>query len=166
MDTHLSELRSILTSELAVYDRLIDTARRMNEAIKSRDIDAVRSFTLNYDNGFVKIESLEERRLAVSDGIRQSLGLAGRHLTLQQLAAAVPEKERAELLALRSTLRKRVGELSGLNVSNRVLLEESLAAVAKNFELVMMTQNSAAVYGQGGTMAREPVRRNIVNRTA
>ncbi|MBD3317863.1 MAG: hypothetical protein GF344_18925 [Chitinivibrionales bacterium] len=166
MNPSLSELKNILTSELKVYDELIGTAGEMNDALKGRDIEAVRSFTLNYDNGFVKIESLEERRLAIADMVRESVGLPGRHLTLQQIADVVNREDREELLALRTELKRRIAALSRINVSNRILLEESLAGMAKNVELMTATQKSAPVYGQKGTIAREPLRTNIVNRTA
>jgi flagellar biosynthesis/type III secretory pathway chaperone len=166
MNSPVSELKSILTAETAIYDELIESAARMNEALKSRDVEAVRSFTVSYDNGFVKIESLEERRLAIADMLKESLGLSARHVTLLQVAEALVARERDELVALRAALRKRIAELSRLNVANRILLEESLSAMAKNLELVMTTRKDAAVYGQGGTLAREPLRRSIVNHTA
>ncbi len=160
------QLAEALSDEIRVHTELVETAEQMREAIKRKDLHDVQQTTSHYDTRVGRIEDIEERRLAVCDSLCEALGKAKRHLNLSGIIGALPPDTRTSLAQLRSQLKDKISQLSRLNTSNNILLEASLAAVAKSFEVMARSHQRLDGYGRTGTPASKTVSRNIVNKIA
>ncbi len=166
MDSQFDELKKVLSDEVEIHNSLVKTAQDMNKFIKEKDIAAIQRLTALFDAYSGQIESKENRRLEICDNLTKKIKPENRHTNLNAIISLLPENQRKVFTEIRNSLKAKISELSKLNTSNRILLNESLEVIAKNFDLIMQFQNKLAGYKQSGTMDKTPVRRNIVNQTA
>ncbi len=166
MDNQFEELQSILTDELNIHTNLVTIAEEMNSAIKGKDVVKVQRYTAQFDACIGQIEVLEIKRLELCDGIAQVFKPKNRHLNLQSIIALMPEDKQKIISKTRASLKSKINDLVKINISNQLLLNESLLVIGKNFELVTRFQNKLAGYKHTGAMDKEPVRKNIVNQIA
>lgn len=163
----VEELTGILRAECAVHERLIETARLMNAALRREDPAEVRKLSTRYDAQTAEVEVLEEKRLAACDALTVTLGLGGRHANLAMLTDALPPELRPPLEEVRARLRENLRDLSKINVSNQILLQESLENISRTIRAITAAgPNKYAPYKREGSKSTDVVRRNIVNRTA
>ena len=166
MDKQFEELKSILTDELTIHDELVKTAKEMSNAIKEKNVDLVQMLTGKYDNFIWQVELLEVRRLELCDRITKTVKPQNHHMNLQNLILIMPKEERKPFTELRASLKGKIGELVRINTSNGLLLNESLEAINKNFELFSQIQNKFNGYKKSGTMDKKTVKKSIVNQIA
>ncbi len=166
MDQHFRELKKVLTEELEIHANCVTTATAMNTAIKEKDVEKVQWLTDQFDNFMARIEILEMRRLELCDSITKAGKTENRHLNLQNIIALVPGEERKSFEDIRASLKKNIANLAKINTANQLLLNESLKAIEKNFELFAQSQTIPSGYKQSGVMERKSIRKNIVNQVA
>ena len=166
MDKQFEELKSILTDELTIHNELVKTAKEMSNAIKEKNVDLVQMLTGKYDNFIWQVELLEVRRLELCDRITKTVKPQNHHMNLQNLIFIMPKEERKPFTELRASLKGKIDELVRINISNRLLLNESLKAINKNFELFSQIQMKFNGYKKSGTMDKKTVKKNIVNQIA
>lgn len=166
MEKQYEELKSVLADELSIHSDLVKTAEKMNAAIKKKDVDTVKILTARYDEYIGQIETLENKRLELCDGITKALKPQNRHMNLKSIIAMMPKEQQKPFSDIGTSMKKKINELSRLNTSNQILLNESLTAIGKKFELITQFQNKLAGYKQSGTIDKEQVRRNIINHIA
>lgn len=166
MDKQFEELKSILTDELTIHNELVKTAKEMSNAIKEKNVDLVQMLTGKYDNFIWQVELLEVRRLELCDRITKTVKPQNHHMNLQNLIFIMPKEERKPFTELRASLKGKIGELVRINTSNGLLLNESLEAINKNFELFSQIQNKFNGYKKSGTMDKKTVKKSIVNQIA
>ncbi len=166
MEKQFEELKFLLTEELNLHADLVKKAKEMNDAIKGKEVARVQLLTALYDTTIGQIEVLEVRRLEVCDAISQTLMLKTRHTNLHGLLQYIPKEERESFALLRDSLKTRLQELVRTNTSNQILLNESLQAIGKNFEILVQQQSKFANYKKSGAMSKETVKKSIVNHIA
>jgi hypothetical protein len=166
MDKAYENLKTVLEEQARLYGQSVTVATEMNAALKIKDVDGVRKSAHRFDSLSVKIESLEGKRLAMCDELGRRSADARRHAGLQGIMDALPENEQREFTAIRRELKNSITALAGLSTSNQLLVEESLLALNKNFDIIAQTRNKPAGYKQTGVVARQSVRKNLVNQIA
>jgi len=166
MDKKFDELKTALSQELDIYTSLVKTAESMNRSIKEKSVDEVKQLTSRFDTYIEQVERLESRRLEICDAIVKEHKPQKQHLNLRTIITLLPEEEQRPFLDIRTSLKAKINELSKLNISNELLLKESLAAIGKKFELITHSQNNIAGYKHTGNMDKDPVRKSIVNHIA
>jgi flagellar biosynthesis/type III secretory pathway chaperone len=163
----IKQLITIIAEELQTHDKLVETARNMNTAIKKKEVREVQHLTQTYDALAGRIEELEELRLKSCDDYAAALTGKQQHMTLVNVIATVTDEQlKNELGSLRANIKDRITALTRLNTSNQILLEASLAMIAKNFELMLSARAKFKGYGHGGQMDSRNISRNIVNKIA
>lgn len=166
METLLEKLEKILKSELDEHITFLDTARAFNHAIKEEDLGKIEQQRLVQDETVCRIEKLEDQRMECCTELAQSLGIGSRPFRLAQLLEKLPEHWRSRLEDIRRTLRNKVNELSKMNISNRILLEEGLRMVEHTFSSIRKCGSSRyAAYGQRGQVTGGTGPRTIFNQT-
>ena len=165
-DESISLLIKILSDELQVHQSLIDAAKGMNEAIRSKDLKNLQAYTARYDALIGRLDDLEEQRLEACDSYAKA-HTEHKHLTLIALLSLhTSEPQHSELVKIRSSIKDKIVELTKLNTSNHILLEASLAIIAKNFEIILKTQEKFQGYGYGGAPTLRNINRNFLNKIA
>ena len=138
----------------------------MNGAIKEKEVARVQLLTALYDTLIGQIEILEVRRLEVCDAISRALMLKSRHTNLHGIIQHLPNEDQGSFTHIRDSLKSKMQELVRINTSNQILLNESLQAIGKNFELLARQQSKFANYKKSGAMSNEIVKKSIVNQIA
>ncbi len=163
MDKLFEDLKTVLTDELTLHSELVNAAEKMNHAIKEKNVEAVHSMTGIYDSIIGQIDTLEAKRLEICDGIAQKGNPPKKHMTLQSALTLLSKKEQEPFFDLRKALKDKVNSLSRINTANELMLNETLLAVSKKFELITHFEVKKGSYKNTGTMDTATVRRNIVN---
>ncbi len=166
MDEKFDELKSVLSHELEIYESLVKTADQMNQAIKQKEVDDVKQLTSRFDTYIEQVDMLESRRLEICDAIAREIKSEKQHMNLHNIITLLPKEKQQPFLEIRTSLKFKINELSKVNISNQLLLKESLIAIGKKFELILQSQNSIAGYKHTGNMDKEPIRKNIFNHIA
>jgi flagellar biosynthesis/type III secretory pathway chaperone len=135
----------------------------LNTAIKEKNVDKIQRLTEQFDTLIGQVEVKEVRRLEVCDSITSAYKPENRHMNLLNIITLIHEKERKPFTEIRAALKKKIAELAKINKSNQLLLNESLTAIGRNFELLAESQAIPAGYKQTGAMAKQLMRKNIVN---
>jgi uncharacterized coiled-coil DUF342 family protein len=155
----------ILRSEARVNAELVAAAQEMCAAIKAADVAKVQKLTTRYDELSFQMQQLEEKRLETADALARELGIRAGHVRMAELVKALPAECRPALLEVRAELQRRIAELTRVTASIQVLLEESLATVARIVTLASRAASKTTGYGQGGVKVEDGRRRVIVNKT-
>jgi flagellar biosynthesis/type III secretory pathway chaperone len=162
---HLDRLKTVLDKELALHAHLLETAQALNEALKKRAVDEVHKVSLHYDETTMQIERLEEQRLLLSDALAKHYGESG-HVNLRTLIALMPADKRPEFEELQRNMKLKIGELTRINTSNKILLEASLSTIARTVEMMTLTENKLAGYKSLGQKDTKPIQRALFNQIA
>jgi len=166
MNKETEQLVEILTEELRVHSELLQSAQSMNDAVKSSDLSAIRNTTERYDTLSGQMEELEERRLGICRLVASLPGIGRHHLTLRDIIALVPSPLKGTLTQLRNSLRRNIMELSSLNTENNILLDESLTAITKSFEVVSVRTTAPSGYKRSGNAGPTTTVKHLINKTA
>ena len=166
MNPLVSELSAVLGKELSIHEQLVAAAADMNVALKAKRTADVARGNAQYDSLCCQLDALEEKRLAVSDNLAAAIGCNHRHATIAQIVARLPADEAAMLLNLRRRLKTALGELSKLNHSNRMLLENGLQVIEKTFEIIINNCRKTTGYLAQGIQARTSLNTAVINRVA
>jgi flagellar biosynthesis/type III secretory pathway chaperone len=137
----------------------------MNGAIKAEDLPAVKEMARQHDEITNQLEDLEEKRLAISDALATLLGFPN-HPNLSRIIEKLPPNRSAKLTALKTGLKTVIGELKGINSTNRILLIESLHTIAKIFEFIDIAKAKLSGYKYQGKKASALITRTMINTVA
>jgi|GEM_PF-936952 len=163
----ITQLVAVLEDEVQAHENLVETAQRLNDAIKRKDVKDVQAQTQRYDSFIGRVEELEEQRLALCDAYAQASTGDRRHMTLAAIIASLSDETlRGRVSALRASIREKIMTLSRLNTANQILLEASLAGIAKSFEIMLRSREKFQGYGNGGVPTPRTTTRNILNKIA
>ena len=166
MKALIEQLAAVLERLCGLHTELCGIARRMNEALRRKDVTAVQKHTAAYDLQICEIEKLEEERLTLCDGIARQMNSPGRHLTVAVIMESAGEDERKRLQKSRTELKARIGELAGINTSNQVLLAETLNDIDVTMRIVAKAGDKFAGYGHQGTREQAGTAQRLINHVA
>jgi len=163
MDKLLEQLVDILKSESALHQDLLKTANALNEALKAKDLDSIESCTSIHDEQVYQIGRLEEKRIECTCEIAGLQKINEEYLKMDCLLQRIPQKWRTSLSELQLKLREQIRELSNINTSNRILLQEGISFINSN---ILMFQSSPRThqYGGKGKSAVIATGRNLINK--
>jgi len=164
MEDLLPRLENLLAKQIEAHDNVLETGKKMNAALKQKQLEEIQRLNMNYDAYVGRIEEFEEQRLAVCDEIAKTMDK--RHVNIATIIEVLNEDQRGTLTRYRSLLKEKIGQISRINTSNFILLEASLAAISKNVEVIARSQEKYQGYGQGGVKASRKVSRSIINKIA
>lgn len=138
MDTKrlFDDLIQLLTQENDIHCHLIDIASSMNSIIKHEDIASLQKSSSMYDEQICLLEKAEERRIECCVRIQKALGESVSSSRLATLMNYCDQEQKATLEALKTSLNSRISELSRINTSNSLLLEEGIGAIARTFDMI------------------------------
>ncbi len=163
MEKLLEQLVDILKNESDLHQDLLKTADTLNEAIKTKNLESIMNCTSTQDEQVYQIAMLEEKRIECTCKIADLLELKEEIPKMDSLLQRVSQKWRTSLSALQLKLREQIRELSKINTSNRILLEEGISFINSN---IMMFQSSPRThqYGGKGKSAVIAPSRNLINK--
>jgi hypothetical protein len=162
MDALATELEAILNCELILHEKLLESAKKMNLAIKEEKLDMVTGAQRQYDDLICKIEKQEEKRLAASDRIAKHFKMEQR-VNLEKTLSLFPEQYRKPLEDVRSRLKSTLSALNKVNTVNRIMLEETLKTIAKSFEIISIASQKLNGYKRLGKKDYVKTSRPIFN---
>ncbi len=165
MEARIRELETVLEEEFVVHDQLLGAAIAMNGALKREAVEEVQKANTTYDECGFRIEQLEEKRLSISGEIGRLLNLPA-HGGLLRIIEALPVDHGTRLSEVRAKLHGVIAKLHKANVSNRILLTESLLTIAKTFEFISTASEKFTGYKRRGKKDPSKISRTIINAIA
>jgi flagellar biosynthesis/type III secretory pathway chaperone len=170
MDQLLDSLTTILENEVQLHDDLIRSAGNINKTIRESDLDGLQKNTTQYDEQICVLEKLEEKRLEHCRQLGRNAGMEEERIRqavpLNALMEHLPQENRLKLETIRAHLRSKMQELSKVNTSNKILIEESLSAITSTFSIIRKSAERFAGYGQKGNMAVKKTGCALINKIA
>jgi hypothetical protein len=157
MENQIQELESILKQELDLHNSLLHVAKEFNGAIKENDIEMIQKKTTEQDEHICSIERLEESRNNCCKALHQQFNIAINNIKLTHIIDKMPENWKSRLAQLHSSLKAVIQELSFINSSNRILLEEADRIIGKTLTYIIKPVNPHYSYSQQGKV---PVKRS------
>lgn len=166
MNKLLEQLENILNAESDLHCDLLQTAKLLNEAIRSKNLDQIQKHTLTYDELVYKVQNLEEKRIECATDLCIILGIKGEAPKMNSLLEKVSEDWRRKLITVQKTLKNQISELSKINDSNNILLQESILFISKNILMFQQASTRNYRYGEKGKATSSHLGRNLINRVA
>lgn len=163
MDKLYDKLLGILSSETQLHELLVEAALAFNNAIKEDNLDKIQSCTAIHDEQICQLEKLESQRTACCSSIASALKL--KTIRLNTLLDHAPDSIKNELSSVHSALKSKIGELSRLTTSNRVLLENGLAFITNSVTYIQTTQKKLLPYGCGNKKSSAFQSYAMINKT-
>jgi flagellar biosynthesis/type III secretory pathway chaperone len=156
MEKQIQELESILKQELDLHNSLLHVAKEFNGAIKENDIELIRRKTTEQDEHICSIERLEESRNICCKSFLSQFNIAINNIKLTQIIDKLPDSWKTRLSQLHSSLKAVILELSNINSSNRILLEEADRIIGKTLTYIIKPVKSHCSYSQQGKVPVKP----------
>lgn len=166
MEELLEKLESILNKELSTHESLLQTANLFNKAIRESDIAALQQYTTIHDEQSFKIEKLEEQRIDCSNTIALKLGIKSESPKLSMVLEKVSVHWAEKLKKIQCSLKAVLHELSKINASNKILLEEGLKYINTTVKMMQKPEPKFSQYGIRGASSNPSPGRNFINRIA
>lgn len=164
MEKLLEKLELILKSECDLHEELLGTANLFNDAIKKNDLAAIQKFTTQHDEQVYQIAKLEEQRIECATNLARELSLSVETPKMAAVLEKVPPEWHQRLSTVQSKLKEQISELTRINTSNRILLEESLHFINSNIVMFQKSSIRNNNYGDNGKHANISAGRNLINR--
>jgi DNA repair exonuclease SbcCD ATPase subunit len=152
IEMNYEELASILGKEFEAHEQLLSAATQVNDAIKGSDIPTLQKHSSHLDNQVIMIEQIEQVRGECCKTLSRAIGIERTSVKLATLIEKAPARFREKLSSLHRALKELIGNISRINVSNRVLLEEGLELVRGRIAIIANPTDRFAQYRQGGRL--------------
>ncbi|MFP4164037.1 MAG: flagellar protein FlgN [Chitinispirillaceae bacterium] len=130
------ELIQLLTQENEIHQHLVDIAASMNSIIKKDNVIELQKSSSKYDEHVCILEKVEERRIECCSRIQNALGENVQSNRFASLVGFCEPQQRKKLENLKESLNKRIAELTRINTSNSLLLQEGLGAISRTFDMI------------------------------
>jgi hypothetical protein len=150
MEKNLEELESIMKQEIDLHNSLLVVAREFNVAIKENDIELIRKKTLEQDEHICSIERLEDSRQECCESLSSKLNFATKTIKLKSIIDFLPPSWKNRLSQMHSSLKSIIGELTTINTSNRILLEEADRIIGKTLTYFIQPPKVKTSYSNQG----------------
>ncbi len=164
MDKLFEQLAEILSRESEIHQDLLKTAKTFNEAIKAEDLESIQNCTSIHDEQVCQIAKLEEKRIECTSEIAGLLGIKDEIPKISAILPRVPQEWQKRFSALQMVLKEQIMEISKINTSNRILLQEGLSFINNNVRIFQQPTTRNFQYGGKGKSAGIPVSRNLINK--
>jgi flagellar biosynthesis/type III secretory pathway chaperone len=166
MEKSLQELEHILSREVEIHSSMVETAEAFNKAIKENDLTALQQHSSEQEKQIYQIEKLEEQRVECFKTISSFLGLPAAVSKLHQIIEKLPEQWRQKFSSIHTSLKQKINDLSKLNTSNQILIEEAIGFIGNTFSFLQQANGKFAQYGIKGRTAGTPSTSTLINKTA
>ncbi len=166
MEKSLQELEHILSREVEIHSSMVQTAEAFNKAIKENDLSALQQHSSEQEKQIYQIEKLEEQRIECVKTISSSLGLPAAVSKLHQIMEKLPEQWRQKFSSIHASLKQKINDLSKLNASNQILIEETIGFIGNTFSFLQQANGKFVQYGIKGRTAGTPSTSTLINKTA
>jgi len=164
MENLLEKIEDVLIAEVEVHTSMISSSHQFNEAIKSGEHESINKQRIVNDDAVCTLEKLEEKRTDYCSEAAGRLGIFRKPLKLSMLLEKIPAEWKKRLEHQQQVLKLKIAELTSINTSNRILLEEGLKVIGATFTCIKKTESRFAGYGnRGQTMPSSLI--SIINRT-
>ena len=138
MASLIENLITGLNEEYVVYEQLLSISMEKTSAIVSNDLDRLRDTTDKEQLLVDKVTSLEHTRRATMANIANVLSKKSSELTIMDIVDFLEEQPefRDPLLVINEKLAKLAKKLKEVNSHNQNLIQESLAMIEYNINLL------------------------------
>jgi len=152
MKDPLDRLVELLEKETDLYRLLLKAVSREKEAILQSDLENLNRICKEKENTILKIQIMEEQRIANLKMLAAGTGTPSADLTLRKLIDLVDSPYRERFEAILDTWRDLIGRIRNINKHNRGLLTHSVDLVRGSLALLNNLINATPVYRRSGTL--------------
>ena len=117
-----------LARQAEAQRRLLSLARAQADALRRGDLNALRLITAEQESVLLDSGRLQRERADEAERLCASVGLAA-DASVDELAAALPPEQAADLMRESRTLGEAIAELRDANELNRELIEQELTLI-------------------------------------
>jgi hypothetical protein len=150
MEKQLEELELLLSQELDLHNSLLNVTKEFNGAIKENNLDLIRKKTTEQDEHICSIERLEESRKECCKSILGQLNSTIFNAKFTYILERLPDNWKTKLMKLHASLKSVIQELTSINTSNRILLEEADRMIGKTLAYFTQSRTTLYSYSQQG----------------
>ncbi len=128
MASLMDDLTQVLEDETVEYQRLIDLSQDLREALIDSDVPAVERISACQEEVANGIQSLETKRMRITNDIAVVLNKKPDELKLSVLEETLANqpKEQKKLAMVRTDLKETMTELKRINRANQALIHQSM----------------------------------------
>jgi flagellar biosynthesis/type III secretory pathway chaperone len=166
MNAPLEKLYDLLCRERDIHDRLIETATTMNTMLKEHTAESIRECSAQYDEYIYQIEQCEAQRLEVCDILAKQLVPHKRHINITDIIHLLEEQDRERFAAVRAELSEKMKQLSKINTSNQIWLEEALNHMSRTVSILTRAKSYVSGYKKKGEINQQLMPSSIINKKA
>lgn len=149
-------LLTVMGEEEALYDHLLQLAKRKRQAIAAADPLVLQGLVEEEEVLVGRAQVLEETRLRELEPWSTVTGLAVETMTISSVARAFPEPMQSDLLQAGDRLRARVDDAAHANGENAALLQGCIGLLADSIgQLLDTTIRDGQHYAQNGRRTDE-----------
>lgn len=165
MEEILEKIEKVLIAEVETHSAMITSSHEFCEAIKSGETETIDQKRARNDEMICTLEHLEEQRSEYCNEAAHKLCILKTPLKLAMLTAKIPAEWKLRIEKQHQALKAKINELTKINTSNRILLEEGLKVIGETFSCMKKCGDRLSGYGnRGQTMSSSMI--SIINRTA
>ncbi|HEX3019169.1 MAG TPA: flagellar protein FlgN [Chitinispirillaceae bacterium] len=164
MEKLLEKLEAILVKESDHHQDLLKTAVTFNEAIKAEDLQLIQNCTAMHDEQVYKIAKLEDERIECSSEIAVLLGIKDEFPKLNIILQKIPQVWQKRLSSVQAKLKQQIIEISKLNTSSQILLQDALSFINSNIAIYQQSSPNSIRYGGKGKATCALSGRNLINK--
>ncbi len=129
MASLITELKDVLSSQVIIYQELLDTSIQKKDIIVKNDIEALREILITENQIIGRNQKLEKKRLEVFEDMAMVLGKP-KNVTLSQILEAIKEQPEAIIISdCREKILDIAQKLKVINEHNQELIELSASYV-------------------------------------
>ncbi len=157
------ELIQLLAQENELHLNLIETAQQINQSIRKDDLASLQKACSIYDQLICSVEQIEEQRIRSTARLQKTLGESAPSPRLTSLIDHCDPVQRKKLEALKTNLQNSITELSKINTSNSLLLQEALGAITSTFKMIKESSRQKNGYRYKGDRSRSTAAVSMFN---
>ena len=147
-------LTKSLDALVTVYRHLLELVRKENDVLICADLNEIPGINKSKEKMVLKINELEEQRIAASQSLAQDLKMDGEPRLLK-LAGKLDSSRGEKLKQTHSVLSMLVQRISEINKKNATLANSALSHINGAMKSITDTLNENPTYRNSGSMKEE-----------
>lgn len=139
------QMVTVLSQQQELYALLVDLSKNMKQAIKENNIKKIDEIVQLETALTMKLSGIEKQRSAIASDLVQGMGMGTGALRLNQLQGLFSAEQNIRMERIRKDITERCAELSSINQSNKMLIENRLQWVKLSRQVMERTSQVSDV---------------------
>ncbi len=139
------QMVTVLGRQQELCALLVDLSKNMKQAIKENNIKKIDEIVQLETALTMKLSGFEKRREAIASDLAREMGMGTGTLHLNQIQALFSAEQNTRMERIRKDITERCAELSSINQSNNMLIENRLQWVKLSRQVMERSRQASEV---------------------